>query len=122
MYARQGKHVEALRSLSLDAYYSSLAVGPEDIATATAYFLLGEVFAAKVSDSDAVDRVCDSMTVSLASHATRVGGRRARCGMCRLSLRGADVLVCVALRVDWPALVLVTGRRPELFVHIRQDG
>jgi hypothetical protein len=64
MYARQGKHVEALRSLSLDAYYSSLAVGPEDIATATAYYLLGEVFAAKVSDSDAVDRVCDSMTVS----------------------------------------------------------
>ena len=48
MYGRQGKFDEALRALAQDAYYCSLASGPEDVSTATSYFLLGDVFAAKV--------------------------------------------------------------------------
>ncbi len=48
MFAKQGKYEEALRSLAQDAYYCSLGAGPEDLTTASAYFLLGDVFSAKV--------------------------------------------------------------------------
>lgn len=48
MYASQGKYADALRSLAQDAYYCSLDLGPDSVATAGAYFHMGSAFLAQV--------------------------------------------------------------------------
>ena len=48
MYASQGKYADALRSLAQDAYYCSLDLGPDSVATAGAYFHMGGAFLAQV--------------------------------------------------------------------------
>ncbi|KAJ3041219.1 Zinc finger MYND domain-containing protein 12 [Rhizophlyctis rosea] len=47
LYASQGKEGEALESLALDIYYSSLGKGPEHIGVSGGFFNLAKVFAGR---------------------------------------------------------------------------
>lgn len=57
LYIRQGRFEDALASLAQDAYYSSVDVGPENIATAGAYFHMGGAFLSLVSPVSVEGRV-----------------------------------------------------------------
>ena len=56
LFASQGRYDEALQQLAEDVYYTSLAVGPENIDTAYGYFQLAAVF-------HAMDRVDDALAM-----------------------------------------------------------
>lgn len=47
LYAGQGKHVEALKQLAHDVYFSSLEVGPEHVDTAAGYFHMANIFSSQ---------------------------------------------------------------------------